>query len=144
MASIGAAAATALAPRATTAPDSFLELWADRGDALEGNHEALCEKWTSDLTEAQCHKATLELDPSAGPPKAMMVLAAERPVGAAVHGPAKVHLLFNMESFPTDPSNPSPHDAKACAFSTDKAPGTLHIGSVEHPSGIGAKLDITV
>ena len=53
MASIGAAAATALAPRATTAPDSFLELWADRGDALEGNYEALHEKWTSDLTSGQ-------------------------------------------------------------------------------------------
>ena len=88
MASIGAAAATALAPRATAAPDSFLELWADRGDALEGNYEALCEKWTSDLTEAQYHKATLDLDPSAGPPKAMMVLATERPVGASAHSQA--------------------------------------------------------
>ena len=92
----GAAAATALAPRATTAPDSFLELWAERGDPPGGNCEPLCTKWNSALADEQCHKATLELNPSAAPLKAILVLALDDPSGGDLHGPAKVHLLFKV------------------------------------------------
>ena len=60
MATIGAAVATALAPQAATAPDSFLELWADRGDVLGGDHGPIYEKFKLNINSAQFHKATLE------------------------------------------------------------------------------------
>ena len=96
------------------------------------------------MPENEHHKVTLEQDSKAGPPKAILVLALDDPSGGDVHGPAKVHLLFNMETFPADPSNPSDHDNKTCAFTTDKVPGALHVGSVVHPAGIGARESIRI